>query len=543
MDDIAFNLIDEPWIRVLNQNTDIEEVSIRKLLLHAHEYRAFSGELPTQDAAILRLLLAVLHTIFSRVDETDEESPLEDENQALKRWKAIWDEQCFPETPISEYLHTWHERFWLFHPERPFYQVAELGYGTEYESAKLNGEISESSNKLRMFSGYSGIAKDRLSYAQAARWLLYVNAYDDTSAKPSKEGKALAGDKLPSPGCGWLGKLGLVWAAGHSVFEVLMRNLVLVNAHGEFNPEQPIWEQDVFPSQERVQISPPDNLSKLYTLQSRRLFLLRENDSVIGYRLLGGDFFDKEKIAFLEPMTVWNTKTDKVGNITIAPKRHDPSKQMWREFSSMFLGTKHTVPGVIHWNHRLAEEECLPWDDMLTVQIASVQYGDKDFFVKHIFADRLSLHAGLLSEMAGHWRDRIQEEIDNCEKLAGFIAMLAKDLYIASGGSGENWHSAADDAKTQLFYMLDIPFREWLHSIRAESSADMVFDWQKQAKMISLQLGATMIEQAGEPAMHGHFVAEKSSNHKKTLYSSPKAWRIFKATLNKLYPQGGENNA
>lgn len=537
MDDIAFNLIDEPWIRVLNQNSDIEEVSIRTLLLHAHRYRAFSGELPTQDAAILRLLLAILHTVFSRVDETGEESPLEDEDQALERWKAIWDEQCFPETPISEYLNTWHERFWLFHPKRPFYQVAELGYGTEYESAKLNGEISESSNKLRMFSGYSGIAKDRLSYAQAARWLLYVNAYDDTSAKPSKEGKALAGDKLPSPGCGWLGKLGPVWASGHSVFEVLMRNLVLVNAHGEFNPERPIWEQDVFPSQERVQISPPDNLSELYTLQSRRLFLLRENDSVIGYRLLGGDFFDKEKIAFLEPMTVWNTKTDKVGNTTITPKRHDPSKQMWREFSSLFLGTKRAVPGVIHWNHRLAEEECLPWDDMLTVQIVSVQYGDKDFFVKQVFADQLTLHASLLSEMAVNRRTRIREEIEICERLAYDIAMLAKDLYIASGGSEKNSLSAENDAKTQLFYMLDIPFREWLYGIQADSDMEnKVYMWRKQAKGIALRLGETMVNQAGEPAMRGHM------DENRKFHSAPKAWRFFRAALEKRYQQGREPN-
>lgn len=537
MDDIAFNLIDEPWIRVLNFQSEAEEVSIRSLLLHAHEYRAFSGELPTQDAAILRLMLAILHTVFSRVDENGAESPLEDEEQALERWKAIWDEQRFPEAPVSAYLDAWHERFWLFHPERPFYQVAGLGYGTEYESAKLNGEISESSNKLRMFSGYSGEAKERLSYAQAARWLLYVNAYDDTSAKPSKEGKASAADKLPSPGCGWLGKLGLIWASGHSVFEVLMRNLVLVNAHGEFNPEQPIWERDVFPAQERVQIPPPDNLSELYTLQSRRLFLLRENDSVIGYRLLGGDFFDKEKIAFFEPMTVWNSKSDKAGNVTTAPKRHDPSRQMWREFSSMFLGTKTAVPGVIQWNHRLAEEEYLPWDDMLTVQIVSVQYGDKDFFVKHVFADRLSLHANLLSEMGMNLRTRIQEEIEICEKLAYDIAMLARDLYIASGGSGKDSLSSENDAKTQLFYMLDIPFREWLHGIQADSDMESkVYTWRKRAKGIALQLGQTMVAQAGEPAMRGH----KDENNK--FRSAPKAWRIFRAVLEKRYQQGSEPN-
>ena len=107
----------------------------------------------------------------------------------------------FPEAPIRAYLEQWRDRFWLFHPERPFWQVPEAKIGTEYTASKLNGELSESSNKLRLFSFYAGEGKEGLTYAQAARWLLSVNGYDDTSAKPKGKG-------LPSVGAGWLGKLG-----------------------------------------------------------------------------------------------------------------------------------------------------------------------------------------------------------------------------------------------------------------------------------------------------------------------------------------------
>ena len=188
MKDIEFNLIDEPWIRVIDFNCRITEVSLTEVIVNAHKYKALRGELPTQDIAVMRLILAVLQTVISRYDETGEKNALEDdEDEALERWKAWWDNGRFPEKAILDYLDSWHERFWLFHPERPFYQVAGLNSGTDYDTPKLNGEISESSNKIRLFSSYSSNLKKAMTYSQAARWLLYLNAYDDTSSKPTKE--------------------------------------------------------------------------------------------------------------------------------------------------------------------------------------------------------------------------------------------------------------------------------------------------------------------------------------------------------------------
>ena len=68
-----FNLLDEPWIRVLKKDCSEQEVSITEALIHAHEYLDLSGDMPEQDMAVLRLLLAVLHTVFSRVDENGQQ--------------------------------------------------------------------------------------------------------------------------------------------------------------------------------------------------------------------------------------------------------------------------------------------------------------------------------------------------------------------------------------------------------------------------------------------------------------------------------------
>ena len=69
---------------------------------------------------MLRLLLAVLFTVFSRVNEVGEPEPLEDEETALERWGALWELKRFPEQPIRDYLKQWKDRFWLFHPTHPF---------------------------------------------------------------------------------------------------------------------------------------------------------------------------------------------------------------------------------------------------------------------------------------------------------------------------------------------------------------------------------------------------------------------------------------
>ena len=70
METMEFNLLREPWVRVRTQDGTIRTVSLTDALLHAHAYVDLAGEMPTQDAAMLRLLLAVLHTVFSRVDAT-----------------------------------------------------------------------------------------------------------------------------------------------------------------------------------------------------------------------------------------------------------------------------------------------------------------------------------------------------------------------------------------------------------------------------------------------------------------------------------------
>lgn len=545
MKEIEFNLLDEKWILVRKSDCTVDELSLTDALLKSHEYVELAGELPTQNVSILRLMLAVLHTVFSRYSPQGEPSPLYDSDDAADRWKELWNAGRLPEKPIGEYLASVHDRFWLFHPERPFYQTEAAKIGTEYTASKLNGAVSESGNKIRLFCGCTGVQKSELSYSEAARWLLYVNNYDDTSSKPK-------GKNLPSPGAGWLGKLGLITIRGNNLFETLVYNLILLNHKRNFSevwgPECPAWEPDVPNTAERAEIPMPDNLSELYTLQSRRLWINRDdNEKVIGYNLLGGDFFEKVD-AFIEPMTVWSkVKGNERAGEKFQPRRHDSSVQMWREFSYAFETAEGShIPGVVLWTKYI--KQMLPESrKLISFSIASVQYGDKDFFVNDVFSDSLTFHTDLLTEIGEHWRAKITDEIKKCDESAAALRFLAKDIELAAGSSEDTVlkRAVVERAREQYYYEIDLPFRNWLEGIDPNWGTDSeqkyraIEEWRETAKRIALRIGQELVESAGTAAIVGRAIKDK--NDKERYYSAPDAYRYFKVKLNEIYPKE-ENN-
>ena len=541
MKEMEFNLLEEPWIRVLRPDCAVEEVSLRQVLLQAQEYSDLAGELPAQDVAVLRLLLAVLHAVFGRVDAQGERVEIRDTGSAATQWRSLWRQGRFPEQPIVDYLEQWHDRFWLFHPQRPFWQVPEAEIGTEYTSAKLNGELSESGNKLRLFSACAGKGKTELTFAQAARWLLYLNGFDDTSSKPKGKG-------LPSPGAGWLGKLGLIQAVGNNLFETLLLNLTLLQDGSKaWGPEKPCWELDCPRSGERIEISQPDNQAELLTLQSRRLLLYRNGDRVTGYALLGGDFFPRTN-AFCEQMTTWRASQEKKnGPLTYQPKRHDPSRQFWREFPATFTeessaGMPVHSPGIVRWITLLQNpmQRCLDAKGMVRFRITGVEYGDKDFFVTDTFRDELSFHVSLLDELGRRWRSRIKAEIHRCEQFAGALGQLADDLACAAGG-GEN--GAARSARERFYFHIDQPFRRWLCSVDPgwdeEEAGASLAAWREQSRKMVLARGTQMVEEAGPTACVGRMVTGKKGK-KETSYrcAAPIAGNKFVSRIRMIEEKG-----
>ncbi|MGC5410384.1 type I-E CRISPR-associated protein Cse1/CasA, partial [Streptomyces sp. DT225] len=68
---------------------------------------------------------------------------------------------------------------------------------------------------------------DRLTYAEAARWLVHAHAYDTSGIKSGVVGddRAKKGKVYPL-GVGWAGNLGGVFAEGSTLRETLLLNMV-----------------------------------------------------------------------------------------------------------------------------------------------------------------------------------------------------------------------------------------------------------------------------------------------------------------------------
>ncbi len=549
----AFNLLDEPWIRVMDARCRMEEVSLKEALINAHKYAALCGEMPTQDVAILRLLLAVLHTVFSRVDVQGNPHRIKNENEAVELWRSLWENGKLPEEPICKYLEEMRERFWLFHPERPFAQIAEPR-GTSFPSAKLNSEVSESNNDktMKLFCSYSGKEKEELSYAQAARWLIHLISVDDNALKSSEEGKEESPTgKVGSAGKGWFGRIGLTVLKGENLFQTLLFNLVLVNRKKYYQPERPLWEREKITLEEAKKITELDNLAELYTLPVRKINLKEKDGKVTDYSEIKGEYISKEEIGslgLLEPMTAW--KKEKESNIV--PVMHEFNRQMWQDFSALLSETEKEGyrPQVVNWyNILLSDDELsktLP--EIVRMEVLGIDYNQKGSAITNVFSDSLDLHAKILSEHGAGIRARIQDEIMRCEKLAMAIGDLAEQLYFANGGKKESKESKKSkkseeskeskeskvkgSAQKQLYYRLDIPFREWLRTIKLDEDGyaeeDVYDEWQKKAKQIACAYARELCDQVNSTAMRGHKLEKK-------LYSAPKAMLNFYEKVNGIY--------
>ena len=541
MKEIEFNLLTEPWVRVRRPDNTVQEVSLTDALLHAQDYVDLAGEIPTQDAAMLRLLLAVLFTVFSRVNAKGKPQPLAQSDDALERWSELWQLGHFPAEPVRDYLEQWKDRFWLFHPTHPFWQVPTLSNGIEFDGKKLNGERAESGNKTPLFQNISKAECAVLTYAQAARWLIYQNGYDERGGRPK------AGNK-PRHGVSWLGQIGFVAVKGKNLYETLLRNMAFSTEQDALQEKQlPCWEREHARTEQSVEIVMPKNQAELLTLQSRRILLIRSEEmpGVVGYEVLGGDYWDSEN-AFGEQMTLWRRTSKENEKVTYEPQQHEMGKQLWRELPAM-LDPEGRKPGVLIWNQKLQSLRILSKKEQIVISVVGIRYDDQGASVKDVYTDQLEMQLATLNNLGRKWTVRISREVQRCEETAKNIGTLCVELKLAGGldynkvKGFKDKQKVTEDARAQFYFAVDQPFRQWLQAIDPEQDDpdEAALRWQAQARNIAEKLGKQMVMEAGNAALKGHrIVVDKDKKTERTiLYTSPKAYNRFRTGLWEIYPK------
>ena len=111
----VFSLLDSPWLPVRYLDGCNAELGLLALFEQAAQIEGLAETSPPNLVALYRLLLAITHRALTH---------------QLGHWtdrdRARWYQQSLPAGAVRDYLTHWRDRFWLFHAEHPFMQVAAL---------------------------------------------------------------------------------------------------------------------------------------------------------------------------------------------------------------------------------------------------------------------------------------------------------------------------------------------------------------------------------------------------------------------------------
>ncbi|MCL1803016.1 MAG: type I-E CRISPR-associated protein Cse1/CasA [Eubacteriaceae bacterium] len=526
---MKFDVLTESWIKVRKNNSEIE-VSLYEALSNAHELEALSGEIATQDAAMLRLLLAFLYSIFLRLDENGEMLGIQTNDESLRRWHAIWDLGCFPDKPISMYFGWFSENFDLLDSKKPFMQVpfqdeAVCSDGVAIIPApRMNpafiGDIADSGNSINMFARRNG--SEAISFAQAARWLVHLNSYDVSPAGAPPRGKKKI-NKYKHP---WPANFDLVYAEGNNLFETLMLNLVLWDYNDEKAIElpKPFWEEPpVHRADDLLDIDQalPKSAGEIYSTLYRQMSLVLsdENDTVLGSNVWSGKKYPDNAVLFYEYMALWEKRKDKD-----MPSRSNGTKQLWRDFAPLTSSNC----GVRNWISELS------LDKIVRMRLVNMSYA-QDTKISGVFTDALAINASLLTNLGQEWIKDIMRILDDTGKAVYAVGELARNIMQATGGSEDKQLKGERDRSMELAYFaLDIPFREWLRGITLDSQYDVQANkWHQTARRILLDIGAGLISEAGTAAFIGREI--KSGRNTKIYMSAPRAEIFFRKKLADIF--------
>ncbi|MFF3838673.1 type I-E CRISPR-associated protein Cse1/CasA [Streptomyces sp. NPDC001930] len=531
-DALSFDLTQQPWIGVLQQSGEQEELSLREVFEQADRVQQLAADLPTQEFALLRLLLAVAHDAL-------------DGPRDLEHWSRLWsDPRCFD--GVAAYLDSHRSRFDLFDARVPFFQTAQLRTAKD-EVSSLNRIVADVPNGEPFFSARLP-AVNRLGFAEAARWVVHAHAYDTSGIKSGVVGDARAkGGKVYPLGVGWAGNLGGVYVEGENLRETLLLNLVAFDTSGLTfkNEDRPAWRRE--PSGPGGAERAPDGVRDLYTWQSRRLRLHADAEGVHGVVLGYGDPLTARNMHTREPMTAWRrspAQEKKHGEpLVYLPREHDPARSAWRGLASLIADraqhpqdsagvAAYLRPGVLDWVARLVTRRALPRGFPVRARIAGSIYGTQQSVVDEVVDDQLTMAVVLLHEQDREYAQQAIDAVEDADQAVKALGDLATDLERAAGSDNESPRAAARD---RAFGDIEGPYRAWLAALGETDDPYAERDrWKAEVYAIVSRLGARMIADAGDAAWQGRTVPSKQGS---VWLNSALADQWFRARLRKCLGQ------
>lgn len=491
----SFNLIDQPWIPCVDMDYRPVDVSLYDLLVNAHHIRAIAAESPLVNTAILPVALAVLHRVFGP--------------KSTSVWEDLWSGGAFSADALETYFEQWYGRFDLFHPDRPFYQVAD----ERVKPKSVIHLIHSIGNTGTLFTHLNEEQGLSLSFAEAARYLLAAQMFRTAglSGLPEK-----FTDSTFTRGV-------LFWADGDALFDRLMLNLMpypsnrVSIAHSDV--DAPLWEQDD-PFEPREY---PKGYLDYLTWPSNRILFIPEGESVTYMTIAPGLHLAAE---VQSPQKRYKSREDK-GEKTWSFLYFNTDKGLWRDYHTLLSLDSEDAkpPAVVDWLAQLSLDGI--FDDYGTPRLSAVgMLADqaKPIFYRH---ETMTLPVDLLRN--AYDTRLIGEAIDQAEQTArnlnDSLQRLAERVLMRD--SEQKPDPSARRALVQQWdvvsvYWMQIEPAFWMFIDKLTKDSDTALtEWEailRDAARSALMTAAQMTG-TSTPALRGQVEAERILNGKlKTLF-------------------------
>jgi CRISPR system Cascade subunit CasA len=459
----AFNLVDEPWLPVRLLDGTRCELGLVDTLTRAHELAGLDIEFPTQEPALLRLLLAVCYRALN--------GPADD-----AAWNALWHAESLPEATFTAYLGQWRTRFDLFSPDAPFFQTPGLepaGKGGIKPANKLVAH-APAGNNVPIFTPITDASAQPLQPAEAARWVIERHAWGTAADKTGAAGNSRVKAGKDTPPLGYLGWIGFVAPIGRTLRETLLLNLVPASRTGlvATGPgDLPAWERPPT-GPERVE-RPPRGVCDLFTWQGRRirLFPERRDGQVLVPRVLvcAGDDVQRDAVRTIDPHTGWRVSKQRDGTLTYLPAKPRVGQQVWRGLSALLaLEEGNQRAGVLSWVAALEERGV----SVVSLLVTAAEFGSMSTTLDDLLADRLDaavailrtgdLEAATLAGDAAAFAERAARALWHVANGPFLSYDAERQRYAVPEGKDDGARGARQAIAEELFSELDAPFRRFL---------------------------------------------------------------------------------
>lgn len=515
----SFSLLEEAWIPCRLADGKLKELSLDEVLSNPAQIQSIESELPAMDFALLRLLLAVMY------------GALGEETGSTEEWQGLWTSN-WPAPKIVEYLQHFAHRFDLLHPREPFFQVADLHTAKDELSpvTKIMLDVPDGHVYQSMRAG-SGL--DYLSFSEAARWLVTVQAYDVSGIKSGAVGDPrVKGGKGYPLGTGWTGRLTGTFVEGSDLRQTLLLNFVGSDASDQgWSEDAPIWERAAQDEKEDPRAKPLGPAS-LYTWQSRRVRISHDGLRVHGVVLAYGDRAPMHNMHQLEPLGRWRRSVPqqkKLGlDLVYMPRGAESARRLWRGVAAVLPLSKGsgTEPDALpsmgaQWLATLKNDGVLPSDQGVRLRAIGLAYGPQDSTVADQVADSLLMHLVTVASEDPQLHSDLRRATEASDSAVGHLRGLAAHVARAENRSED---AARERMSERAYSLLQSHFEPWLAQLTPETSSDAAGAWIRQVERLALELGAEWTAGASPAAWAGR-------GEGKDHISAPKAEAVFRSKI------------